>query len=92
MDFIFGETKNVRIKIISMSECHPFSVTNAKYSLTCGDEEEASGICDICKISQRETILSALISPQRKNGIYNLRYTYDIYPETLIYNVKIRVK
>ena len=42
-------------------------------------------------LNDHEVILSALINPKRKGALYRLRYSYDIFPESLFYDVKIRV-
>lgn len=89
-DFKVGEKKEVLIKIRSMCQ-KPIEVTDATFSLDISDETEASGICEIRQVSDVECILSALIQPMRKNALYNLTYSYTIYPEELRYMVHVRV-
>lgn len=89
-DFILGEKKQVSIIVKSICE-KPFEVTDARYFLKVGDEIESSGECFVEQIQNSKSILSALIQPMRKNAIYDLNYSYTIYPEKLLYTVKIRV-
>lgn len=88
--FELGEKKYVCISVTSPCG-RPFDVTSAKYVLMKGKETEASGQCEIKKKSDTETILSALIQPMAKNATYTLEYTYEIPPETLMYNVRVKV-
>lgn len=89
-DFKVGEKKEVLINIRSMCR-KPMEVTNAKWSLDIGDETESSGDCEITEISSVESVVSALIQPMRKNAVYDLNYTYTIYPEKLKHTVHVRV-
>lgn len=88
--FDLGEKKYVCVSVTSTCG-RPFDVTSAKYVLLKGKETEASGQCEIKKKSDTETILSALIQPMAKNATYTLEYTYEIPPETLMYNVRVKV-
>lgn len=88
--FELGERKYVCISVTSTCG-RPFDITSAKYVLLKGKETEASGQCEIKKKSDTETILSALIQPMAKNATYTLEYTYEIPPETLMYNVRVKV-
>lgn len=88
--FELGEKKYVCISVASTCG-RPFDVTSAKYTLLKGKDTEASGECEIKKKSDTETILSALIQPMAKSATYTLEYTYEIPPETLMYNVRVKV-
>lgn len=88
--FELGEKKYVCISVTSPCG-RPFDITSAKYALMKGEETEASGQCEIKKKSDTETILSALIQPMAKSATYTLEYTYEIPPETLMYNVRVKV-
>nr|DAS01125.1 MAG TPA: hypothetical protein [Caudoviricetes sp.] len=44
--FLCGEDRRVYIAINS-TDRHPFEITNAMWSLTNGDDIEASGDCDV---------------------------------------------
>lgn len=89
--FELGEKKYVCISVRSTCPNRPFDVTSAKYVLRNGDQEETKGDCIIEKKSDVETILSALIQPMIKGGSYTLEYTYEIPPEILKYEVKVKV-
>ena len=91
VDFTMGEKKYVCISVKSTCGNRPFDVTSAKYILRNGDQEENKGDCIIEKKSYSETILSALIQPKIKGGSYTLEYTYEIPPEILKYEVKVKV-
>lgn len=88
--FELGERKYVCISVKSTCK-KPFDVTSAKYALKKGDDTEESGDCEITRKSDTETVLSALIQPMAKNATYTLEYIYEIPPEILISEVKIRV-
>lgn len=88
--FDLGEKKYVCISVTSTCG-RPFDITSAKYVLLNGKETEASGQCEIKKKSDTETILSALIQPMAKSATYTLEYTYEIPPETLMHNVRVKV-
>lgn len=88
--FELGEKKYVCISVHSTCG-KPFDVTSAKYILYKGEEKEASGQCKITKKNDTETVLSALIQPMAKNATYTLEYNYEIPPETLMYNVRVKV-
>lgn len=88
--FTMGETKRVCIKVTSGYN-HPFEISRAQFSLMACNEVEEKGDCEISQIKDNECILSVIINPKRKNATYTLRYTYDIAPEKLIYDVRIRV-
>lgn len=90
VEFELGEKKYVCISVRSTCE-KPFDVTSAKYILKNGDQKEASGECKISKRDDQETVLSALIQPMIKGGSYILEYTYEIPPEILKYEVKVKV-
>ncbi len=90
IEFELGEKKYVCISVRSTCE-KPFDVTSAKYILKNGDQKEASGECVISKRDDRETVLSALIQPMIKGTTYTLEYTYEIPPEILKYEVKVKV-
>lgn len=84
-----GETRKIVISV--KSTCRKaFEITNAQFKLLCGDEEDQSGECSVEMITPTEMWLSALITPQRANARYALRFTYTIEPETLIYECEIR--
>lgn len=89
-EFKLGEKKYVCISVKSTNK-KPFDVTSAKYILKNGDQKEASGECEISKRDDKEAILSALIQPMIKGTIYTLEYTYEIPPEIIKYEVKIKV-
>ena len=89
--FELGEKKYVCISVRSTCPNRPFDVTSAKYVLRNGDQEETKGDCIIQKKSDVETILSALIQPMIKGGSYILEYTYEIPPEIIKYEVKVKV-
>lgn len=91
VDFELGERKYVCISIKSICK-KPFDVTSAKYALKKGDDTEDSGDCEITHKSDTETLLSALIQPMARGATYALEYTYEIPPEILKSEVKIRVK
>lgn len=88
--FDLGEKKYVCISVTSTCG-RPFDITSAKYVLLKGKETETSGQCEIKKKSDTETILSALIQPMAKSATYTLEYTYEIPPETLMHNVRVKV-
>ena len=90
VEFKLGEKKYVCISVKSTNK-KPFDVTSAKYILKNGDQKEASGECEISKRDDKEAILSALIQPMIKGTIYTLEYTYEIPPEIIKYEVKIKV-
>lgn len=90
-EFKMGEKKYVCISVRSTCTNRPFDVTSAKYVLRNGDQEETKGDCIIEKKSDAETILSALIQPMIKGTTYKLEYTYEIPPEILKYEVKVKV-
>ena len=90
VNFELGEKKYVCISV--RSTCRkPFDVTSAKYVLRNGDQTEESGECEISKRGDQETILSALIQPQIKGATYTLEFTYEIPPEILKYEVRVKV-
>lgn len=88
--FKMGEKKYVCISVRSAYQ-KVFDVTSAKYVLKNGNQEEASGDCEIDQRSDTETVLSALIQPMINKATYTLEYEYTIPPETLKYEVSIRV-
>ena len=88
--FDLGEKKYVCISVHSTCG-KPFDVTSAKYFLYKGEEKEASGQCEITKKNDTETVLSALIQPMAKNATYTLEYTYEIPPEILIHEIRVKV-
>lgn len=88
--FELGEKKYVCISVHSTCG-KPFDVTSAKYILYKGDEKEASGQCEITKKNDTETVLSALIQPMAKNATYTLEYNYEIPPEILIHEIRVKV-
>ena len=90
VELVFGEKKYVCISVGSTCG-KPFDVTSAKYILRNGDQKEASGECEITQKSDTETVLSALIHPMIKSAVYTLEYTYEIPPEILKYEVKVKV-
>ena len=87
--FDLGEKKYVCISVTSTCG-RPFDITSAKYVLLKGKETEASGQCEIKKKSDTETILSALIQPMAKSATYTLEYTYEIPPEILMHEVRVK--
>lgn len=91
VEFELGEKKYVCISV--RSACgKPFDVTSAKYILKNGDQKEASGECEINKRNDQETVLSALIQPMIKGATYTLEYNYEIPPEILKHEVRVRVR
>lgn len=90
IDMKCGERRRVYIAIKSIGR-QPFEISNATFTLTIGDELDAQGYCDVVEEDFDEVLLGALIQPMRKNAIYMLRFTYEIYPTKLYYDVKIRV-
>lgn len=88
--FELGEKKYICISVRSTNR-KPFDVMSAKYVLRNGNQEEASGECEISKRSDQETILSALIQPMIKGTTYTLEYTYEIPPEILKHEVRVYV-
>lgn len=90
LDFLVGEKKRVYISVRSIGR-QPFEITNAKFTLSVGGETDANGDCDVIEISEYETLLGALIQPQRKGCMYDLKFRYEIYPAKLYYPVKVRV-
>lgn len=91
MKIKLGERRKICISVRSLSR-EAFEITSAKFTLRAGNETEASGSCEIEQRSEQETILSALIQPQRKNAAYVLEYEYEIYPEILKYEVGIQTE
>lgn len=90
VNFIFGEKKRVCIEVFNVFDT-PFEISKAKFQTLVSDEIEENGDCEITYFNDHAVILSALINPKRKGAIYTLRYSYDIFPESLIYDVRIRV-
>lgn len=90
VDFTLGEKKYVCISVTSTNG-RPFDISRARYRLKNGDEEEAAGECVIEQICDQTTVLSALIQPQIKCATYTLEYEYEISPEILKYEVKVKV-
>ena len=88
--FELGEKKYVCISVHSTCG-KPFDITSAKYILYKGEEKEASGQCEITKKNDTETVLSALIQPMAKNATYTLEYNYEIPPEILIHEIRVKV-
>lgn len=88
--FEFGEKKYVCISVQSTCK-KAFDVTSAKYALRNGMRLESEGTCNIEQRSDTETILSALIQPMIKGATYTLEFTYEIPPEILKYEVKVKV-
>ena len=85
-----GEKRYVMIEVRSCNN-QPFEVAKATYRLRCGLTEEADGDCEISQVNDKTVILMALIQPQAKGATYELEFTYQIPPETLIYPVMIKV-
>lgn len=76
--FDFGETKHVRIEVLSRNN-EPFEIFDAAYELVSeGGEVEDSGIAVI-----NEHVLDVLLEP-KKTGMYKLRFIYHIGDQTLI--------
>lgn len=90
VSFDFGEKKKVLLDIRSTNNT-PFEITNASWSLLCGDEEESHGDCEINYIRKYEYELSSLIQPMRPRCLYLLKVEYDILDEHFIEYVKVRV-
>ncbi len=86
VDFDFGETRHVKIKIHSCKG-DPFEILSASYSLTAKGctEPEDSGASVI-----QEHVIDQVITPKRR-GTYKLVITYRIADETLIEKVEVRV-
>lgn len=91
VQFKLGEKKYVMIEVRSCNQ-QPFEVAKATYKLRCGLTEEASGECEINQTNDMTVILMALIQPQAKGATYELEFTYQILPETLIYKVLVNVQ
>lgn len=91
VEFDLGEKKYVCISVRSTCK-KPFDVTSAKYILRNGDQKEGSGECDIDKRNDLETVLSALIQPMIKGATYTLEYNFEIPPEILKHEVRVRVR
>lgn len=90
VNFELGEKKYVCISVRSTCK-NPFDVTSAKYILRNGEQIEESGTCEIRPKSDTETVLSALIQPQIKGATYTLEFTYEIPPEILKYEARVKV-
>lgn len=90
IDMKCGERRRVYIAVKSICR-QPFEISNATFSFTVGDELDAQGYCDVIEYDKDEVLLGALIQPMRKNSIYMLRFSYEIYPTKLYYDVKVRV-
>lgn len=90
VDFLVGEKKRVSISVKSIRQV-PFEITDARFSLRCGEDEEVSGNLVVEPIRKGEVLLSALVQPQRANTLYDLEFSYEIYPETYLHYVKVRV-
>lgn len=87
---LVGETKKIRV-LIENTHDKGFEVSEAHWELKSGEEVESSGFCEIQELCHSKTILSALITPMRKNAVYSLEFNYTIDPEVLIYVCEIRV-
>lgn len=85
-----GERRRLRVLVENTTglDCY---ISSAKYTLTCGDETESSGDCEIERVDTSTTILSALIFPQRSNASYLFNIEYDIGDETYLYSCIVRV-
>jgi hypothetical protein len=85
--FILGETKEVKIRVISKTN-DPFTIAVANFELkndTTGETEETgSG-------SIKDHEITALVTPTEK-GPHTLIYTYEIALEKLKADVKIEVR
>ena len=68
--FELGEKKYVCISVQSTCPNRPFDVTSAKYVLRNGDQEENKGDCNNKNKRSSETIMSAVIQPMIKGGVY----------------------
>lgn len=90
IDFSVGERRRVYISVTSIGH-QPFEISNPSFILSVGNEIDDEGPCDIVEISQTEVLLGALIQPQRKGCLYDLKFTYEIYPSKLYYQIKVRV-
>lgn len=89
--FELGEKKYIMIEVRSCNN-QPFEVAKATYKLRCGLTEEASGECEINQTNDTTVIVMALVQPQAKGATYELEFTYQIPPETLIYKVLVNVQ
>ncbi len=89
--FLCGEDRRVSIAINS-TDRHMFEVTNATWSLTSGDDIEASGDCEVQAIRSDYIVLKAKIKPMIANNIYTLHFEYDVNDEHLEQDVTVRVK
>lgn len=87
VDFDLGETRHVKLQIISCKG-DPFEISSASYALTARGEcePEDSGASVIM-----EHVIDQVITPRRQ-GIYMLSVTYQIADETLIENVQVQVR
>ena len=86
--FKCGEKKYVSICVKSVTST-PFELTNAQFSLMCGDDEEQNGVCKIEEVDPTKVIVRALIQPMRQCATYKLTFSYDISPEHLMYTVNV---
>lgn len=84
-----GEKKRIRCIVESISQ-QPFEVISAGFELRHGDVVEESGSCEIAQVSPDTVVLSALVSPMIAKTTYQLVFTYDIYPERLMYFCNVR--
>lgn len=83
--FDFGETKHVRIEVLSRNN-EPFEIFDATYELVSeGGEVEDSGIAVI-----NEHVLDVLLGP-KKTGMHKLRFMYHIGDQTLIEELNVVV-
>lgn len=90
VDFLVGEKKKVTISVKSIGQ-EPFEITDGVFSLRCGEDAESSGNLVMENVRKGVVTLSALIQPQRANTLYDLEFSYCIYPETYLHYVKVRV-
>ena len=86
-----GEKKYVMLDVRSTNKTH-FEITNPTWKLMCGDEEEASGTCEIEYTSEFNCRLKSMINPMRAKCLYMLKVDYDILDEHFIEWVKVRVR
>ena len=88
--FKLGEKRNVTILVDSISNS-PFEVSSASFELKNGETVEASGDCEIRQLCEDSVLISALIQPMIKCALYDLEFTYTIYPETMKHICRVRV-
>lgn len=91
ISFILGETREVTIRVES-TEQKRFEITNAKFFLKHGTTTEATGECKVESDGSFAYYVSALVTPQIRCTKYLLQFSYDIYPERMLFDAYLHVK